>query len=143
MSQPFTHRFRVRNAEVDPQSVVFNSRYLEYADLMVTEYFRDRSAHGMPEGLEFHIGRAEIDYLRPIRFDEEIEGRLAVTRIGNASMEMTITLFGTGTAAGEEDQRATIRLVQVHVDLASGQSQRIPDALRHAFGHAEVEAANG
>ena len=142
MSQPFLHRFRVRYAEVDPQAVVFNSRYLEYADLMVTEYFRDRLAHGMPDGLEFHIARAEIDYLRPIRFDEEIEGRLSVTRIGNSSMEMTIELFGGGAANGDETSRATIRLVQVHVDLGTGQSQRIPDALRHAFGHA-VETANG
>jgi len=27
-SFPFVHRFRVRYAEVDPQSVVFNARYL-------------------------------------------------------------------------------------------------------------------
>ncbi len=144
MYQPFTHRFRVRYAEVDPQAVVFNSRYLEYADLMVTEYFRDRRAHGMPDGLEFHIARAQVDYLRPIRFDEEITGQLSVVRIGNASMEMVIELFGADVPAGDEaSHRATIRLVQVHVDLATGQSQRIPDGLRRAFGHAEAEVTNG
>ena len=35
MADPFSHRFRVRYSEVDPQAVVFNSRYLEYADVVV------------------------------------------------------------------------------------------------------------
>ena len=52
---------------VDPQSVVFNSRYLEYADILVTEFFRDRKAHGMPDDLEFHVRRAEVDYIAPMR----------------------------------------------------------------------------
>ena len=57
MTTPFTYQFRVRYAEVDPQAVVFNSRYLEYADVLVTEYFRDRRNHGLPDGLEFHVRR--------------------------------------------------------------------------------------
>ena len=31
---------RARYAEVDAQAVVFNSRYLEYFDIGITEYFR-------------------------------------------------------------------------------------------------------
>ena len=94
MSQTFKHIFRVRYAEVDPQSVVFNSRYLEYADILVTEYFRDARNRGMPDELEFHVRRAEVDYLAPIRVDELIEGRMTVSKIGNSSMEQLITLHG-------------------------------------------------
>ena len=32
----FSTRFRVRYAEIDGQRIVFNSRYLEYADVAVT-----------------------------------------------------------------------------------------------------------
>ncbi len=138
--EPFKHTFRVRYAEVDPQAVVFNSRYLEYADILVSEYFRDRYAHGLPRDAEFHIRRAEVDYQRPIRVDELIEGRLVVDRMGNSSMAMTIDLYGTQEP---DDLRAEIKLVQVHVDLASGESRRIPDAVRSAFGFAPAEAAHG
>ena len=138
MTDTFTHQFRVRYAEVDPQSVAFNSRYLEYADLLVTEYFRDRRAAGMPSDLEFHVRRAEIDYLMPIRFDELIEGHIVVEHIGNSSMTMLISLHG----ARDGSHRADIRLVQVQVDLEKGKPLRIGDALRRAFGFAEVEAAS-
>lgn len=139
MQYPFRHVFRVRYAEVDPQSVVFNSRYLEYADVLVTEFFRDRRANGMPEDLEFHVRRAEVDYLAPIRNDELIEGRLTVEKIGNSSMTMLVALHG----AQDGSHRADIRLVQVRVDLASGQPLRIEDDLRAAFGFAAVEKVDG
>lgn len=146
MDQHFTHRFRVRYAEVDPQAVVFNSRYLEYADILVSEFFRDRREAGLPDGLEFHIRRAEVDYLRPIRSEELVEGRLAVERIGNTSMAMRIALHGVPDGAGAsapDDLRAEILLVQVHVDLATGRPLAIPDSLRRAFGFPVAEMAHG
>jgi acyl-CoA thioester hydrolase len=141
----FTHQFRVRYAELDPQAVVFNSRYLEYADILVTEYFRDRMAHGMPQDLEFHVRRAEVDYLAPIRADELIEGRLTITKIGNSSMTMQIELFGAKEgAANLDDKRAAVNLIQVHVDLATGKSLKVPDSLRAAFGFDKAsDAAEG
>lgn len=152
MDQHFTHRFRVRYAEVDPQAVVFNSRYLEYADILVSEFFRDRRGAGLPDGMEFHIRRAEVDYLRPIRSEELVEGRLAVERIGNSSMAMRIALHGVPDGAGAgagaggsgpDDLRAEILLVQVHVDLATGRPLAIPDSLRRAFGFPVGEPAHG
>jgi acyl-CoA thioester hydrolase len=139
MDQSFTHTFRVRYAEVDPQAVVFNSRYLEYADILVTEYFRACRERGMPDDLEFHVRRAEVDYLAPIRVDELIEGRLSVPNIGNTSMEQRITLHG----AEDGSLRAEIRLVTVLVDLPSGKPERIPDSARRAFGHGQRENVDG
>mgnify|MGYP005830767497 CR=1 FL=1 len=146
MDKLFSHRFRVRYAEVDPQAVVFNSRYLEYADILVSEFFRDRRAHGLPAGLEFHIRRAEVDYIRPIRSEELLEGRLAIERIGNSSMAMRVALHGVGEGGadpGADDLRAEILLVQVHVDLATGRPLRIPDSLREAFGFPLGEPVDG
>ena len=141
MSEPFRHRFRVRYAEVDPQAVVFNSRYLEYADILVSEYFRDRRAHGLPSDLQFHVRKAEVDYVVPIRFDEMIEGRLTGERIGNSSMAMRIELHGTDKSG--DDLRAAIALTQVHVDLPEGRPERIPDSMREAFGFPVGETLHG
>src|SRR5262249_11086983 len=44
----FRHRIRVRYSEIDGQAVVFNSRYLEYADVAITEYYRSLGISSMP-----------------------------------------------------------------------------------------------
>ena len=137
--EPFRHTFRVRYAEVDPQSVVFNSRYLEYADILVTEHFRDARTRGMPENVEFHVRKAEVDYLAPIRLDELIEGRLTVEAIGTSSMKTLIALHG----ASDGEIRAEIRLLTVHVDLPEGRPTPVPDAVRQAFGFPTLEKAVG
>lgn len=137
--EPFRHQFRVRYAEVDPQQVVFNSRYLEYADVLVTEFFRAARANGMPDNVEFHVRKAEIDYLAPIRFDEMIEGRLTVERIGNSSMNKLITLHDAEDGA----LRAEIRLLTVHVDLEVGRPMPVPDDVRRAFGFPAQEKVDG
>lgn len=137
--EPFRHTFRVRYAEVDPQAVVFNSRYLEYADILVTEFFRDARSRGMPADAEFHVRKAEVDYLAPIRLDELIEGRMTIESIGNSSMEQLITLHG----AEDGSLRAEIRLIAVHVDLPEGRPTPVPDAVRRAFGFPAREAVDG
>ncbi|EDL47687.1 thioesterase family protein [Erythrobacter sp. SD-21] len=137
--EPFHHTFRVRYAEVDPQSVVFNSRYLEYADILVSEHFREARTHGMPDDVEFHVRRAEVDYLAPIRLDELIEGRLTVESIGTSSMKTLITLHGADDGA----LRAEIRLLTVHVDLPEGHPTPVPDAVRRAFGFPPRETVGG
>lgn len=140
MSQTFTHTFRVRYAEVDLQSVVFNSRYLEYADLILTEFWREIGLHFAGDGaLEFHVVRAEVDFVQPIRADEMIEGRAWTARIGSSSVTTEMELHGAGQG---EDVRARMRLVHVHVDLETGKPIPLPPAARLAFGES-VEAVHG
>ena len=124
----FAHRFRIRYAEGDLQGIVFNSRYLEYADLLVTEYFRDLDLGFSGENsLEFHVARALVEYRQPIEVDEWIEGRIRCTRLGNSSMTTAIELHGE---KAEEDLRAEIELVHVHVDVATHRSAPLPDDAR-------------
>ena len=140
MDEPFTHRFRVRYSEVDPQAVVFNSRYLEYADLLVTEFFRTRGiGFASEDAVEFHVARAVVEFHQPLRADELVEGRLSVDGIGNSSVKMTIALHGAEDPTGT-GPRATIELVNVHVDLATGESLRVPDQVRARLLGEEVRA---
>ncbi|MXO91265.1 acyl-CoA thioesterase [Pontixanthobacter aquaemixtae] len=136
MTKPFTYRFKVRYPEIDTQGVVFNARYLDYADLVVSEYWNDRQIRVSGEGaLEFHVAHAEVDFRKPIRANEVIEGRARTTRFGNSSMTTRIELHGAGPdvdAAGD-DLRAEIELVNVHVSLETGKSPPIPDSVRKAL----------
>jgi acyl-CoA thioester hydrolase len=125
----FSTRIRVRYAEIDAQAVVFNSRYLEYADVAVTEYWRAAGLHGKGGAwalLEFHVARALVEYKAPIRYDEEIDLYARTARIGRSSLTSLIEIHG-GTQSPDDDLRAMIEIVNVNVDLASGSSCRLPD----------------
>jgi acyl-CoA thioester hydrolase len=123
----FFHRLRVRYSEIDGQAVVFNARYLDYADLGVAEYFR---ALGIPivpgpDTPEFHAAHAAVDFKKPIRLDEEIDIGVRTARIGRTSLVLALELHGRDA----EDWRATIELVYVHVDLATGRPAPVPAAV--------------
>lgn len=131
VTTPFVHRLRVRYAELDPQQVVFNSRYLEYADVIITEFWRVLGVGGVGgTPFECHVRHAAVDFVAPIRIDEEIDGHAAVTRLGTSSLTTSIRLCGAGRP---DDLRATITLVHVHVDLATGRPVTIGNEVRALF----------
>lgn len=129
---PFSTRFRVRYSEIDGQKIVFNSRYLEYADVGLTEFWRwaDLAKLG-PEWIEaeFNVVRAQVEYKRPFRFDDLVEAHVRVERVGTSSMTMRIDLCHAETGA----LHAEIEMVSVHVDLAERRSKPIPEAVRAAL----------
>jgi acyl-CoA thioester hydrolase len=122
----FSYKKRVRYAEIDAQAVVFNSRYLEYFDIGITEYWR---AVGMyaegQQSAEFHVARAEVDYKVPILLDICV----ACSRIGRSSMTFLFELHG----AGKDDLRATGIEVSVHVAEVRGASAPVPAAVVAMF----------
>lgn len=127
----FSTRIRVRYGEVDPQAVVFNARYLDYADIAVTEYWRAIRAAGLSsdEPLECHVAKAEVLFKKPIKADEELDLLMRTARFGTTSMTSLIEIHG----AGAEDLRATIEIVAVHVDLTDHRPRPIPDSVRIAL----------
>lgn len=121
----------MRWSETDAQDVVFNARYLDYGDVGITEYWRAvdfRAANGAGP-MDFHVARAEVDYKRPITGDELIDIYARTERFGTSSMTVLIELHGPGG----DDLRATIRLVQVFVDLETHKPKPIPDGVKQAF----------
>lgn len=126
---PFSTRFRVRYSEIDGQKIVFNSRYLEYADVAITEFWRwaDLAAIG-PDWLdaEFNVVRSTIEYRKPLRLDDMIEAWVRVAHLGNSSMTHRIDLCHAETG----ELHATVEIVSVHVDLATRTSTPIPASAR-------------
>jgi len=124
----FSHRLRVRYAEIDGQKVVFNSRYLEYADVALSEYWRWLRLADLPEwrAMEFHVARATVDYKAPLRYDDEFDAWVRTVRIGTSSVTSIVELVhaDTGTLL------TTIELVHVNVDLDAGRATPVPPAIR-------------
>lgn len=93
----FFYSLRVRYAEVDAQSVVFNAHYLTYFDVALTEFLRhlQYDYHGLVarQGLDFHLVKSTVEYLAPIRFDDELEIGVRPARIGNSSLTWELGIF--------------------------------------------------
>jgi acyl-CoA thioester hydrolase len=130
----FTHSFRVRWSETDAQGVVFNARYLDYADIAITEYWRAvgfREAHpDLP--LEFHVKRATVTWAKPILPDEMLVVMARTAKAGNTSVVFQVEIHGL-RADGDDDLRAEVELVYVHVDLASHRPISLPGWLMPTF----------
>ncbi len=126
----FSTAFRVRYAEIDGQKVVFNSRYLEYADVAATDFWAwtgiEAALGDVWRHTEFHVRKAEVDYLKPFVWGDTVEAHVRIARIGGSSltMAMDLTHADTGTL------HATIVMVMVNVHLPTGRPLAIGDEVR-------------
>jgi len=125
---PFVHSLRVRYNECDAQGHVFNANYFVYFDITLTELWRE--AFGSydalaADGLDLVVAEAGARFRSPARFDDELEIRLEVERLGNTSMVCAI-----GIARGRE-VLAEGRIVHIFVRVEQlGEKAPIPDHLR-------------
>jgi acyl-CoA thioester hydrolase len=89
MGESFVHRLRVRYAECDRQEVVFNSHYLAYFDISMTELARVAfGSYGtlIDRGFDTLLAEAQLSFRGSARFDDELELAIAVERIGRTSL---------------------------------------------------------
>ncbi|MBK8295477.1 MAG: acyl-CoA thioesterase [Solirubrobacterales bacterium] len=121
---------RVRYNECDPLGVVFNANFMIYADLAVTELWREHLGGYeamMEEGLDLAVVEANLRYFKPLRFDEEFVAEVRVEKIGNKSMTTAWKL----TRAKDAVAAGTFAYVCVTSDTA--ESRPIPDSIRAAL----------
>lgn len=130
----FYYPWRVRYSEIDSQEIVFNSRYLEFADQAVTEYFR---ARGFPprELASLHycdivVVRAEVDYLAPARLDDLLHIFVRAAPPGRSSLSFHLEIR---SAASDHTLYARLQLKYVNFDRATGKSAPVPDSVRRAL----------
>ncbi|MFD0690057.1 acyl-CoA thioesterase [Actinomadura fibrosa] len=139
MGEVFTHRIRVRYSECDQQGVVFNGHYLFYYDVALTELWR--AAVCSPDamvaaGYDLVVAEARIRYREGARFDELLDVRLPIARLGVTSM-IVRPEFRVG-----ERLIADGEVRHVFIDPASKGKTEIPPDVRSALGPlAELDPA--
>ena len=124
---PFVHRIRVRYNECDQQDAVFNSNYLVYIDVTLTEMWREAfgAYDAMTEmGLDLVVAEANVRYHAPARFDDELEIAATIEKLGTTSMttRFDITRDSAPIAIGH--------LRHVFVRMPQGGKTPIPDQVR-------------
>jgi acyl-CoA thioester hydrolase len=93
---PFVHELRVRYGECDLQGIVFNANYLLYFDVAFTELWRasvgpwqDMAANG----IDLVVAEAKLSFRAPARFDDQLELRAQVSRLGMSAITTSIDVF--------------------------------------------------
>lgn len=125
----FTHRIRVRYAEIDGQGVVFNAHWLTYFDDTCTRFMESLGFGPEFWTIEFDVMlvRAVLDWKGSARFDQWVEITAAPIRLGTKSFDLRYCAKADGQVACE----ATITYVAVQPGLNT--SIPIPGAVRRAL----------
>ena len=126
----FVHTHRVRYHETDAQSFMFNSRYLEIADVAMTEFFRHLGwsyEKLNADGVDPSVVSAQLLFRAPAFFDEVVDFHVECARVGLTSFELEHTV----TRAGEE--LAKINIIYVNVNAAEGAARPLPAAVAQAL----------
>lgn len=133
MRFPVQVPIEVRFSDLDTLKHVNNAIYLTYDEIARGHYLRRAGA--AIDGGNFVMARAEVDYLRPILFDQQVEIALRVEGVGNKSFRTLSQIWADGQLA------AQIKVVVVW--LEDGRPARVPDWLRAAIRALETEPVEG
>jgi acyl-CoA thioester hydrolase len=95
--------YRVPFADTDAMGIVYHGHYLRYLEIARIAWM---DAHDRPyreyvkDGFHFATTRVEVDYLRPIVFDDVVEVTTWIDWVRGASLAMAyeLTLDGRATA---------------------------------------------
>lgn len=96
MHSPFKTSWRVRFDEVDLQGVVHHSQIVTYLEIARLEYWRSLgiSYRQMREdGHEFIVYRLNVEYIKPLLFDEIITVAVRVKSLSRASFVLGYEIF--------------------------------------------------
>ena len=128
----YRHTVRVYYEDTDAGGIVYHARYLAFAERARAEAMRQGGASHAElvatHGLFFVVRRAEMDYLRPVRLDDEIAILTGPWEMAAASVDLQQQFNVGGQVV------ALLRVKLACVRQADGRPVRIPERWRLAFG---------
>ena len=135
----FHQDIRVRFADTDLQSIVFNANYLTYYDVAWTEYFRAVGYEWkdlLALGVDTVLARTTMEFKSPARFDEILEVHTRVSKIGTSSLTFEFAIY----PQGEDRLINSATSLYVCVDPKKLTPTPIPEVLRRSIVQFEGEA---
>lgn len=123
---------RVRYAETDQMGVAWHGQYFAWFEVGRTDLLRERGCTYREleaDGLRLPVIDAAARYLRPARYDDVLEVRTRLARLGGARVEFDYEV----RRQGEEPLLATGSTAHAAVD-PDGRPRRLPAELRRRLG---------
>ena len=129
----YISKLKVRYSEVDRQNIVYNSHYLTYYDISLSEMLDslfDQEEYIKETNNEFHTVAAQLNFKNPARLNDEISIYTAIKKIGNSSITFAQEIYRDGS--DELINEAEIIWVNTNQDEMKPAS--IPEDLKIKFG---------
>jgi acyl-CoA thioester hydrolase len=126
------HQFdlRVYYEDTDLAGIVYYANYLKFIERARSEWVRglgiDQAALRASKGIVFAVRRLEADYLRPAKFEDELQVQTEFLAATGARIELRQVVL-----RGED--RLFVALVTLVCLGDAGQPARIPSAVRGAL----------
>ncbi len=129
------YRHQIRYHETDAQGFLFNARYLEIADVAMTEFlralghrFQDLGAIGFDPSLV----KAEIAFRKPTHFDDVVDVDVACRHVGRSSFALRYAMSCSATPVCDVD------ITYVNIARDTETSAPLPDPIADALrAHAD------
>jgi acyl-CoA thioester hydrolase len=129
----FNYTLRVRYSEIDGQMIVFNSVYLVYFDVALTEYLRQLglifSVNTDEPQFDYTLVKTTIRFHSPAFFDEILKVYVKISDIGTTS-------FTTSFVVKKQESGETIvtaETVYVGYDANRRKKIPVPDHVRNSI----------
>jgi acyl-CoA thioester hydrolase len=118
--------FSPKTYDIDALGIVSNITYVRWLEDMRTEYLHENLPWDRlkEEGLAPVLVETNIQYKKPVKMAEEIEGKLRVIEVGRTSWRLQFE-FTRGT-----EVVLTAKQKGMFVDMDSGNPKRLPEDLR-------------
>jgi acyl-CoA thioester hydrolase len=129
MSQTeFRFPIRVYYEDTDAAGIVYHANYIKFMERARTEWLRalgfDQRAIAREHGIAFVVRSANVEFLRPARFNDQLFATCALQRLGWASVGFRQTVIDEhGTLLSTGDIRVG------SVNFHRMQPQRMPEAI--------------
>ncbi|GEE00419.1 hypothetical protein nbrc107696_08650 [Gordonia spumicola] len=127
------YRHQIRYHETDAQGFLFNARYLEIADVAMTEFLR-ALGHRFTDlgaiGFDPSLVKAEIAFRKPTHFDEVIDVDATCSHVGRSSFVLHYAM--SCDAAPVCDVDITYVNIARETETSAALPALIADALRAA-----------
>ena len=123
------NKIKVRYSEVDCQRIVYNSHYLTYFDISLSEMLEDcfdQDEYIKNTNNDFHTVGVQMDFKSPARLNDQLEVYTGVKKLGNSSM----TFFQEIYKSGSNEVLNSANITWVNTNQKSMKSETIPDDIR-------------
>jgi acyl-CoA thioester hydrolase len=124
----FSTPVQIRFSDIDGYLHVNNGIYFSYFE-HARAVFLYKKAEWNVLTVGTVVGRIEIDYLRPIHMEDEVEALVRCTRIGNSSFDLEQFLVGKN-GKGENHVFAKCKCIMVAVDMKTMKPVSVPEKYR-------------
>jgi len=116
---------QIRFADIDAFGHVNNAIYLTYFEIARSSYWTEVVQWDW-EIMGIIIGRAEINFIKPINLNDQVLAYVRTSRIGNSSFDLEYVLVKVNN--GVEEICTTGSTVCIAFDYSQNQSSAIPEA---------------